>query len=169
MDGLAQSVQTLQEEIVENEIQREKEFQQQQVAQEMQKQLQQSSRPFVTFSEIEGDGHFVTAPSTPSISDPSSDLRRKEEQSEEMTYLSFIDNEKDSSAIDKEEECSVVREGLDVHFNSEPLTPSTLPHCLNDATTEGKSIILCRDFSMKFILSIIIILQYCFLFIRQLF
>ena len=138
VDGLAQSVQTLQEEIVENEFQREKEFQQQQAEQEKQKQQQQSGRPFVTFSEAEGDGQFVTAPSTPSVANPSSDLRRKEELSEELASLVFMDKDFDSNFDDanKEEECSVVGEGLDVHFNSEPLTPST--HCLNDVTTEGK-------------------------------
>ena len=140
VDGLAQSVQTLQEEIVENEFQREKEFQQQQAEQEKQKQQQQSGRPFVTFSEAEGDGQFVTAPSTPSVANPSSDLRRKEELSEELASLVFMDKDFDSNSDDanKEEERTVVGEGLDVHFDSEPLTPSTLPHCLNDVTTEGK-------------------------------
>ena len=60
------------------------------------------------------------------------------------TLLFFLnhsmDKDFDSNSDDanKEEERTVVGEGLDVHFDSEPLTPSTLPHCLNDVTTEGK-------------------------------
>ena len=103
MDGLAQSVQMLQGEIVQNEIQREKEYHEKQDEKEKQqkqkllKQQRQLGRPNVTFSELEGEGHFVTAPSTPSVSDPSSDLRRKEEFSDTLNSLVFMDQTYDLS------------------------------------------------------------------------
>lgn len=105
MEGLAQSVQILQEENILNEAQRERDF-----------------------NNRELEEHFVTAPNTPSVTDPSSDERRSKELDEQMLALEF-----DGS-------CS----------NPAPVTPLALIDCLNDAHMEGNENILlclsvCRD------------------------
>jgi hypothetical protein len=92
VEGLAQSVQILQEENLLNEAQRERDF-----------------------SNREHEEHFVTAPNTPSVSDPKSDERRSRELDEQMVALEFDGARNDAA----------------------PITPIALLNCLNDAHMEG--------------------------------
>ena len=83
----------------------------------------------VTFSESEGEGHFVTAPSTPSVADPASDDRRSMEITEGLATVSFMTRE-----IDEEAE-GEPNEGVKERI---PNTPTALLNCLNDVHIEGK-------------------------------
>jgi hypothetical protein len=67
------------------------------------------------FSNREHEEHFVTAPNTPSVSDPKSDERRSRELDEQMVALEFDGARNDAA----------------------PITPIALLNCLNDAHMEG--------------------------------
>lgn len=80
------------------------------------------------FNNREHEEHFVTAPNTPSVADPSSDERRSKELDEQMVALEFDGT------------CS----------NPAPVTPIALIDCLNDAHMEGTKIIfLCLSVEIK--------------------
>lgn len=76
VEGLAQSVQILQEENILNEAKRDREF-----------------------NNREHEEHFVTAPNTPSVADPLSDERRSRELDEHMVSLEFDGTSKDAAPI----------------------------------------------------------------------
>ena len=114
VDGLAQSVQLLQEEIIENESQRELEME----------RVRENERELLK-KEGEGEGHFVTAPSTPSVCDPASDERRRIDFSEHLSSLSslaFVDKVNDNG-IDKESK-EVDIDGISGLGSRVPVTPT---------------------------------------------
>jgi hypothetical protein len=76
VEGLAQSVQILQEENILHEAQRERDF-----------------------NGREHEEHFVTAPNTPSVADPVSDERRSRELDEQMVALEFDGARSDAAPI----------------------------------------------------------------------
>ena len=119
VDGLAQSVQLLQEEIIENESQRELEME----------RVRENERELLK-KEGEGEGHFVTAPSTPSVCDPASDERRRIDFSEHLSSLSslaFVDKDVKEVEID----------GISGLGSRVEMTPTALLSCLNDTQIEG--------------------------------
>ena len=122
VDGLAQSVQLLQEEIIENESQRELEME----------RVRENERELLK-KEGEGEGHFVTAPSTPSVCDPASDERRRIDFSEHLSSLSSL------AFVDKEikEIKEVEIDGISGLGSRVEMTPTALLSCLNDTQIEG--------------------------------
>ena len=76
VEGLAQSVQILQEENILNEAQRERDY-----------------------NNREHEEHFTTAPNTPSVADPLSDERKSRELDEQMVALEFDGACRDAAPI----------------------------------------------------------------------
>lgn len=127
VEGLAHSVQLLQDEIVENEAKHETNYEE--MKDEIRTEMKEEMKTKVTFSDSQEEGHFVTAPNTPSVADPGSDERRKVEISENLSTVSFLAKEFDCEDMEGGDgnEKGEMGEGGNV-----PYTPTALLGCLND-------------------------------------